>query len=444
MVLPLCRTAPPCRGAVVSPVLNAHAMSANLQDLIPQTRIPIPHGFLKKANAADFNGARVLCRALDESGKIAKLNGKERGQLFAYLEALERRTKILARLRYDLYDQDNVIAPDILLKIFEHRGHWIRDPRRFRRPSHNPFTQLYALIHHLFARYPTAPFMVRAFEGCGRDIPYYIHIAQGGNIRSCPGFSPRLSKTQAHLFHTFSGEVQNFRQAALLAMARSYGVTDDVARALICNRHVQANHFDFWASFMEFLGRQAMVNPLEIHTLCDYLHRHRVVPAEDPRRPALVFSFRGRTMAALVERAQAWHEELIRERRDRNRTWEPIAVFRQFMTSDEGYGWQMNEILSERELMREGRAMHHCVFTYLDECLERTSAIFSLTRRTYERPAGFRCLTVELVPQERGYHAFRIIQATGKHNSDPEPEELQALKAWAKANRVLLADYLQA
>ncbi len=417
-------------------------MSATTLDPLSNNSIKLPSGLLRKARASDQEGAREVLRALEQSGQDSKLTRDDRLQLAELLETLERETKILARVRdVDVHERDDFISPRVITRIFWFRRAWGRELRDFRRTSHNPYAQLRALVRHLFERYPTPRFLLNSFMEVNFYSGIYVAVARGRNIRQIARYRPLLTKGQAHLFHTMKDVGLSIRQAGLLAMARSHGVEESVAKALIRNRHVQAGHFPFWSSFMEFLSRQAEVRPRDIGTLCDYLNRHRVLPparAGLPRRP---FSFKGRTLDSLLARAEDWHRKLARLKRCLNRSWTPFADFCQFQRDANGFGWSIREILTERELHIEGSRMGHCVYDYLRDCLKRESGIYTLIEYSPAYPDGKRCLTIEVCKRKNARYQYEVEQARGKFNRDPTPEEDRALQAWAKANEILATDY---
>ena len=388
---------------------------------------------LRKAHRADRAGAEALCRALAHRKGFRRPVGRTLEQFTEYVGILERRTKILARTRFQP-GRDDIVDPYTLANIFIQRNRWVRPIGDYRRPSHNAYLQLQALIDHLFACYPTPRFLARAFEGDGRYIGLYLHVARGGNVRTCPSFEPRLTRAQAHLFHS-STDDGPILETALAAMAQSHQVPPAVARELIGHPAVQAGPYPFWSSFMEFLGRQHMVSAAEINPLCDYLRHHRVIPAND-NQPEREMTFRGRTLKSLLERTHAWHQDLARARRSRNRMWKPIGEFEPIPLSKSGYGWVMTEILTERDLIAEGQKMHHCVYSYAKECHARQTSIFSLIRTSKELPSGERVLTVEVRPSD-GRGPMKIVQARGRRNEWPKPEAVRAVLTWAQSNEVL-------
>ena len=84
---------------------------------------------------------------------------------------------------------------------------WIRQPEDWQRNSHNASRQFISLAKHLFAKYDIPDFMHSAwFEEresnwkLGIEPEWYIHVAQGGNIRTCNNLPiPMTKKNGAYI-----------------------------------------------------------------------------------------------------------------------------------------------------------------------------------------------------------------------------------------------------
>ena len=88
--------------------------------------------------------------------------------------------------------------------------------------------------------------------------------------------------------------------------------------------------------------------------------------------------------------------------------------------------WRISELLSHKELVREGNALKHCVATYSRQCRDGHSSIWSMTS---EDAAGNvrRRQTIEV----RRYK--RIVQCRGRMNKHPTEQERHIVRLWAKA-----------
>ena len=83
--------------------------------------------------------------------------------------------------------------------------------------------------------------------------------------------------------------------------------------------------------------------------------------------------------------------------------------------------WSFRELTSGRQLLQEGREMHHCVQSYTERCSTGLDSIFSLSLNAR------RCLTIQVNPTRKN-----IVQARGACNRRPTPEEDLVLGAWQR------------
>jgi len=92
-----------------------------------------------------------------------------------------------------------------LLALSAHAGRWVREPEGWEPRSHNAYRQFHSLVRHLTARYEVPTFLNTAWlEGLTPKgvvhQRWFLHVAQGQNIRTAVGLPVPLSKRQAHLY----------------------------------------------------------------------------------------------------------------------------------------------------------------------------------------------------------------------------------------------------
>ncbi|MGD1894957.1 MAG: PcfJ domain-containing protein [Cyclobacteriaceae bacterium] len=88
-------------------------------------------------------------------------------------------------------------------------------------------------------------------------------------------------------------------------------------------------------------------------------------------------------------------------------------------TPAESDGWVFAELTTGEQLYREGQAMSHCVNTYAQNCISGRSAIVSLLFEVERR------ITIEIHPPTK-----RIVQARGRFNRLPAPNEQKIIDMW--------------
>jgi hypothetical protein len=145
---------------------------------------------------------------------------------------------------------------------------------------------------------------------------------------------------------------------------------------------------------------------------------------------------KGRTAASLLRQVHDWHRQLAggtgRDVQDARRLVWATAGIPGFDRVEGEPGNQrrfvVTELLSSAELLADGRAMRHCVYSYATRCARGHCAIFSLrmdggTGKGLERRA-----TVEVTPQIKA-----VVQVRGRFNAEPDPVDQRVLRAWAVA-----------
>ena len=86
------------------------------------------------------------------------------------------------------------------------------------------------------------------------------------------------------------------------------------------------------------------------------------------------------------------------------------------------------QLLTNKDLIEEGRTLSHCVGTYTDNCIDRGSYIFSL-RLEREDEETLPLITIEV-------NANTIRQKKGKRNRSCSQEEDYIIRNWAKENEL--------
>lgn len=309
-----------------------------------------------------------------------------------------------------------------------------------------------AAARHLFARYPVATPLERIWLSAdGLDAAevklrrrWYVAAARGESLYKA-GASTWLSRKEVHAFLNPLGGDLSFEEAFWQAIAR--GMTDDAGIALRIARSKIAGtprlELAFWREVARFFCANA-ARVEEIDDLCDYLAARFAANRG--------YSIKGRTLASLRRQMGDWHRDLqMRARIEaaRQRALRAAGV----KGPDTGrwagsplsdWTWQgpdkqaksrretftMVQLVTTDDLLAEGRAMHHCVWTYAGKCIAGRASIWSL-RRTVSGTRD-RLLTIEV--DSRGY----AVQVRGFANRLARPDETAVLARWAKARGVIL------
>jgi hypothetical protein len=344
---------------------------------------------------------------------------------------------------------------DALLALSAHSGRWIREPEDCKPRSHNTERQLGSLVRHLVARYDVPRFMDTAWlEGLTTHgvlhQRWFIHVAQGQNIRTADGLPIPLTKKQAHLYLEAPDDFDVLR-AFRWAQVVDLGGSERLVRSVLGTRiATDFAHDEFWTSVLRWLVAEPMLDPVHHGPIIDYLHHHRFVAsmpnphAHLPGQARLVppqpnLTMKGRDARTLLRCVADWHRRLGRERGGKVTYWPPsgFAPFR--LEEGEADHWRVytiTEFLSSIELIEEGRVMGHCVSTYAPSCASGRASIWTL--KVIE-PWGqvTRLLTLEVRNASR-----EIVQARRKLNMTPSPKEYAILGRWTAAGGPALSKWL--
>ena len=84
------------------------------------------------------------------------------------------------------------------------------------------------------------------------------------------------------------------------------------------------------------------------------------------------------------------------------------------------------------ELLDEGRAMSHCVYSYAPAIASKRTSIWALTIE--DGTGHWRSLTIEVINESR-----QIVQARGRFNRPPETRATAILNNWAAKNNLTIS-----
>jgi hypothetical protein len=331
---------------------------------------------------------------------------------------------------------------DALVALAHHWRHWLRPAEDWRPRTHNTRRQFASLVRHLLTEYPVPIFLDSVwFMGLGPIAlcrqRWYIHIASGHNLRTADVPIP-LTKRMAHHFMLAPNRF-TVDQALRWGQVLGLGGNTRLAEALAATR--LADHFendDFWITVIRFFIDNPMLDLVHVGPIIDYLQDQRFEQREEfqaagviqrlpPPQPNL--TMKGRCPEALLRQVERWHHRLANESIDLKAQW-PLSGINGFDWIEGREGtpnlrrWMIQELVTSRALVAEGRAMQHCVATYARSCNRRVTSIWSLQVQNHE--GSQRILTVEV----RLPHKI-ICQARGKRNVLPDDKSRSILRRWA-------------
>lgn len=297
----------------------------------------------------------------------------------------------------------------------------------------SPEERFLDLVRFVFFKYPVPHHLESAWLGAygarlvapvctgddGAPDPrnWSIIVGQGGSLYRA-GTDTYMSRTETHYFVTAPVEVTATQRAFWYAFARAQTRDGDialrVARTKLVNFHVTNA---FWRDAARFFARNP-TTVLEMNDLIDYFAAAREA---DPR-----FVLVGRSLPALRRRMAEWHRNggVILDVSD----WEGHPLPDVDCRTGSGLDrpvWRFRQIKSAASLARDGARKAHCVLTYLNECRDGRTSIWTMT---CERPDGTTDSGITIELRNDGV----IVQCRGYGNRAPTADQAAVIKLWAR------------
>ena len=340
---------------------------------------------------------------------------------------------------------------DGLIALHKRRSQWIRPLEDWRPASHNRGKQFSSLARHLLARYPVPVFMDAAWlrndADADRFRDWFVLIGSGESARH--GRAPiAVTKRMAHAF--LQAPAHYSIEAALRwGQVHALGGDARLTEALVATQLGRTfEHDDFWVTVIRFFVANPLLDRCHVGPIVDYLQHQRfearvvfVAPGvrerQQPPQPNL--SMHGRTADALLRQVERWHADLGRGRGAGRMEWETsgIAGF-ELETGTRGRKsgkvWRIRELLTAAELTAEGRAMRHCVASYAGSCASGRCSIWAMEVESHD---GLEKRQTIEVNRQRV-----IVQCRGRFNALPTPQDIEVLRRWATAERLMISGHV--
>lgn len=276
-----------------------------------------------------------------------------------------------------------------------------------------------SLVTHLFERFPTAPiFWTGFFDMNSVFARMAIHAGAGGSTfdfakRELPipltramchalvDAPPRFGKLERAIRHTQVVTLGGDAELARLWPAILWLATPEVERFRV--------HLLGW--LIRTRPDTASVRPIVDWAFA----RHRGDKS---------FSMKGRSVHATLEATLAWHNEL-RERRT-HADHAPFSASGLLPMTHEAMS--IEEIRTLDVLFDESTHLGHCAYGYRSKIQTGQCSVWHIMERSFPR------LTIEV--RDR-----RVVQARGRFNRLPHPEEIELLMKWAHANTLSVVTF---
>ena len=349
------------------------------------------------------------------------LAGDQRALLRDLLLHVEKRAPNLLDARPTLQRlgrvEGNTFA-EALGALARHSDAWQQSPSEWKPDSRNPQRQFAALVRFLLARYDVPAFLDSVWFGgwdqeAQRQQGWFVHVGSGQNIRTAD-LPLVLSKRMAHVFAEAPSGL-TATEALRWAQVMGQEGNEMLAQAVIATELGRSfAEESFWSTVVLFLVENPMLDPDMVGPIVDYINHQKFVPTEEGEPPQPNYTMKGRGAVKLLRQVEEWHELLARDNRQPSGTWESsgIAGFEWMDDKEEGLRWTIRELTSKKELSLEGRAMNHCVASYVPNCRRGSKSVWSMQVDAEGHSA--RVVTIAMHNPSR-----RIVEVRGRFNAVP-------------------------
>lgn len=331
-------------------------------------------------------------------------------ELFKIQEDVEYIVKKLMQ-----YGIDNTVIERFTCHIMIYKNRWIRklDEWKIDTKSVN-----YSLFSHLFCNYFLEDTILDFMLHCNSlQFEWFIHIGQGGSIRTAPNFPIAYTKKMAHSFMHLDGFIFTVKEAIYAGFAYGVGCTKhqvyQIVETSIINDYKQNA---FWEKVLIFFANNPDYPLHHVKPTIDFIQAH----IEN-------FSIKGRKQKSLLNLVDQWHQELSQKEVLLNVSWQPSVI-----NAYEDKKWTIKEITTKSELYQEGKKMQHCVGSYFDRCVQGDSNIWSF--HSHENTLPKESLTIEVKDKI-------ILQIRGKNNRRATRKEMTVIKKWARREDLEIRDF---
>jgi hypothetical protein len=443
---------------------DEHPLTDSIYVRIPRRRVAINENFLKKKLAGKkqetdlikninyiFNGnpyakedyardhykSPVLQSIFDMAATIPP---KDKNLLLEYVNVLAQKTTLLSEEKYT----------NSALLLFKSKNQWFRDFRNWRVMTTKIERQFISLSHYLFAKYSVPLFMDDAWHQNNELYQkWFLHLANGGNIRTAEGFPVPYTKKMSHFFFKAPAK-SSINSAIRFGQIRALGGGKKLAESINHTRlEDDFEHDHFGQTVISFFIKYPSIKKEDIAPIIDYIWDQKFqdyvtheengdIVNHGPLKPN--FSMNGRTPKRLLENVEKWHDELNKRQEEGDLEWGKSDIENFVKTSDlhpiYGRGdWVIKQLLSSNDLYYEGALLKHCILSYAISCFAGTTAIWSFSFKNIQN--DIKLLTIEMNIKRR-----EICQVRGMANRFPNQNEMKIIKQWAQRENVTVPETL--
>ena len=304
----------------------------------------------------------------------------------------------------------------------------------------------FKLIYNLFTDFGISYFFISHFINGSlknEEKEWLYDVLKGRNLVYSKNLPCTLTKKSVHFFNTMPDHWKNnafettFESPKQLygISSRNYTLTqcliyctiyfdvkDEIYTQEVLRNIRRIDQLDFWITTLCKLYHKGL-RDVFVNQVIDYID-HQVI------RHRRKIDFNTKKLSNLLEDVNTWHEELrlMRQGKYRRTYYLPKSEINTYKIEYKEKRFKVMQLLTNKDLIEEGRTLSHCVGAYTDNCIDRGSYIFSL-RLEREDEVTLPLITIEV-------NANTIRQKKGKRNRSCSQEEDYIIRNWAKENQL--------
>ena len=262
-----------------------------------------------------------------------------------------------------------------------------------------------------------------------QGIEQFIYIAKGGNLRKSNFLPFKITKKEAHHMLHVPAYIW-FGWAAHWAVLFQAGFTAGEAWRLLQYNPAMIRMFEEqYRDVLTFvknnhkLGTKALLEIVQFYMdqQSDKVHVYHEDWGSASIEPLFKgWNFKGATPESVKKRMDQWKEYYLDYLKAQKKSRLPVADVDGFELFQNEVFYEIKQLKSATELVKEGRAMSHCVGSYVNNTLKMQTTIWSL------RLMGQRLATIEL------YDEKRVVQVKARFNEKPPDEQLEIVRRWTR------------
>ena len=321
-------------------------------------------------------------------------------------------------------DVDHIHA---IYNMVQFRTWWINNLFEWKPKSKQIQVQLKELVSYLFCKYKVPDFLYQGFYTSNLlHVEWFIYLGIGRRVRELNKMPIPFTQKMGHYFLQAPSRL-TVAEAIRFAQVRGLGgderIADRIALSWLGNKSYAEE--SFWERFVQILVNGGMFNHSKIGELIDYVR--------EMKRADAGYQLKGRTLQSLLKQSDEWHKRSAHS--GSLDYWSSCGI--------EGYRYErqdgdivVEELISTKELVKEGKAMRHCVASYAHWCIKGRTAIYSFKKYA---PGN---MLENLATIEVNISLKRIVQAKGKLNKPVSNEVRKCMEFWATRNELSIGAYL--